>query len=133
MSQLQEEAKKLLPLIQAAAEGKQIQIRADHPNATGDDKLRGRHWDIEQWQYRIKPEPRYRPYTREEFIEKCLGKPMVTDLGEAIVPIRLRCGPKGDFVFDLGPNSAAWNLADSVKFKRLDGKPCGELIEGDTE
>ncbi len=48
---------------------------------------------------------------------------MVTEFGEAIVPVRLRCGPKGDFVFDVGPNSAAWALSDAVKFKHLDGSP----------
>ena len=63
MSMTREEAKEMLPIIQAWAEGKNIQFLSD-----------GEWHDINQAdftcypdKYRIKPEPKYRPFkTREE-------------------------------------------------------------------
>ena len=64
-----EEAKELLPIIQAWAEGKNIQFLSD-----------GEWHDINQAdftcypdKYRIKPEPRYRPFkTQEECLQEML-------------------------------------------------------------
>ena len=57
-----EEAKELLPIIQAFAEGKTIEFSED-----------GKYWskvDIPTWSsgkyYRIKPEPEYRPFKTQE-------------------------------------------------------------------
>ena len=61
-----EEAKKLLPLIQAFSEGKTIQSRC----ITGETSL---WWDdnnptfwADGFDYRIKPEPKYRPFRNTE-------------------------------------------------------------------
>ena len=67
-----EEAKELLPIIQAWAEGKNIQFLSD-----------GEWHDINQAdftcypdKYRIKPEPKYRPFeTQEECWEEMLKHP----------------------------------------------------------
>ena len=64
-----EEAKELLPIIQAWAEGKNIQFISD-----------GEWHDINQadftcyhYKYRIKPEPNYRPFkTQEECLQEML-------------------------------------------------------------
>ena len=61
-----EEANELLPIIQAFAEGKTIQVRINNDSSWTDlldDKL-----EISNlYEYRIKPEPKYRPFkTREE-------------------------------------------------------------------
>lgn len=61
-----EEAAKLLPIIKAFAEGKQIQCKVS------DDK--GGKWvntfhptfDVENFGYRIKPEAKYRPFKDAE-------------------------------------------------------------------
>lgn len=61
-----EQAKKLLPIIQAFAEGKVIEYR----------ELGYKCWmgvikpifDIEKFEYRIKPEPQYRPF---KDVEEC--------------------------------------------------------------
>lgn len=61
-----EEAKELLPLIQAFSEGKTIQSRC----ITGETSL---WWDdnnptfwVDGFDYRIKPEPKYRPFKNAE-------------------------------------------------------------------
>lgn len=66
---LQEDAKKMLPFIQAMAEGKTVQTR---------NLLNGKWIESSDWLYhtcpqrehRIKPEPVYRPWTPEEVIER---------------------------------------------------------------
>ena len=66
-----EEAKELLPIIQAFAEGKIIQFRTN--NRSWVDLVDN---DLEinvLFEYRIKPEPRYRPFkTQEECWEEML-------------------------------------------------------------
>ena len=57
-----EEAKQLLPIIQAFAEGKTIQLQ--HIDCTWHDaKYLNLGMD---WIYRIKPEPKYRPFANAE-------------------------------------------------------------------
>ena len=60
-----EETKKLLPIIQAFAEGKTIQVRINNDSSWTDlldDKL-----EISNlYEYRIKPEPKYRPFKSQE-------------------------------------------------------------------
>lgn len=66
-----EEAKKLLPFIQAFSEGKTIQSRC----ITGETSL---WWDdnnptfeIDDFDYRIKPKPKYRPFRT---VQECLSE-----------------------------------------------------------
>lgn len=67
-----EEAKQLLPIIQAIAEGKVIECRAklnrlkgvvDIPNKWTETK---EIWCVNSLEYRIKPEPKYRPFKDAE-------------------------------------------------------------------
>ena len=61
-----EEAKKLLPIIQAFAEGKTLQYRVDEENNTWENIINPKFIDLPS-NYRIKPEPKYRPFrTKEE-------------------------------------------------------------------
>lgn len=54
------EAKELLPIIQAFAEGKTIEVRAGNDSWIKTDEVYGgRNNDYD---YRIKPEPKYRPF-----------------------------------------------------------------------
>lgn len=53
-----EEAKKLLPIIQAFAEGKTIQVFNLYKERWED--INNPSWDADR--YRIKPEPKYRPF-----------------------------------------------------------------------
>ena len=61
-----EEAKELLPIIQAFAEGKDIQIRNitdDGWDDINDDRM---SFCAKAEAYRIKPEPKYRPFKSQE-------------------------------------------------------------------
>ena len=60
-----EEAKELLPIIQAFAEGKTIQYR--HKGRSTWYDLDSGQFNCDMYYYRIKPEPKYRPFkTKEE-------------------------------------------------------------------
>lgn len=67
-----EEAKAFYPILQAFAEGKVIETRTD-PNVVGKGLEDMNDWtemnEIEHWnniQYRVKPEPKYRPFANAE-------------------------------------------------------------------
>ena len=63
-----EEAKKLLPILQAFSEGKTIQNRCitDEMPLWWDDN--NPTFEIDDFDYRIKPEPKYRPFKN---LEEC--------------------------------------------------------------
>ena len=58
-----EEAKELLPIIQAFADGKTIEIYDDEWKTM---VLKDPHFDCVPSHYRIKPEPKYRPFKNQE-------------------------------------------------------------------
>lgn len=66
MELTREEAKKLLPIIQAFAEGKTIQqrVQVGYEDEWVDANLPS--WVIIPSTYRIKPEPKYRPFKTQE-------------------------------------------------------------------
>lgn len=57
-----EEAKILLPIIQAFAEGKTIQIRKHGKESYYDSTNSKLNFDLGYYSYRVKPEPKYRPF-----------------------------------------------------------------------
>ncbi len=117
MSNLQEEAKKILPFVQAVAEGKAVQVRL---NGHWIDK-RGQIWNTEA-DYRIKPEPKLRPYTREEWekVDKVKNKSQGSTHTVLIVYDTL--------VHISGFVTYRFDQAMEV-FTNLDGSPCGVLEE----
>ena len=60
-----EEAKKLLPVIQAFADGKTIQVRINN-DSSWTDLLDNKLEISKLFEYRIKPEPKYRPFKNKE-------------------------------------------------------------------
>ena len=58
-----EEAKEFLPIIQAFAEGKTIQVQENEGYWRDADVL---HFNYDTCRYRIKPEPKYRPFKDAE-------------------------------------------------------------------
>lgn len=60
-----EEAKELLPIIQAFAEGKTLQYRVNNENNEWKDINNPAFNDLSS-EYRIKPEPKYRPFKSKE-------------------------------------------------------------------
>ena len=66
-----EEAKELLPIIQAWAEGKSIQFQTD--SGSWSDITKDLYTGNSPSLYRIKPEPKYRPFkSQEECLEEML-------------------------------------------------------------
>ena len=63
-----EQAKELLPVIQAFADGKTIQYYSTHPAPHWEDILSNERVDFSKnsSKYRIKPEPKYRPFKDAE-------------------------------------------------------------------
>lgn len=68
-----EEAKQLLPVIQAFSEGRPIQYRIkDNKSAKWNDVDKNYHeFSPHSFMYRIKPEPKYRPFANAE---ECLAE-----------------------------------------------------------
>lgn len=56
------EAKELLPIIQAFAEGKTIQIRRHGEESYYDSTNSKLNFDLGYYSYRVKPEPKCRPF-----------------------------------------------------------------------
>ena len=61
-----EHAKELLPIIQAFAEGKTIQIRKHGEECYYDSTNSNLNFALEHYDYRIKPEPKYRPFANAD-------------------------------------------------------------------
>lgn len=61
-----EQAKKLLPIIQAFADGKSIQIRNHGEEKYYDSTNNNLNFNLDYYDYRIKIEPKYRPFANAE-------------------------------------------------------------------
>lgn len=57
-----QQAKDLLPIIQAFAEGKTIESKSISDNNSKWDKTDTPLFNLDYYEYRIKPEPKYRPF-----------------------------------------------------------------------
>lgn len=108
-----------MPIIQAAAEGKQIELRYKRPGEQWIVKEgKGTMWDMNDFEYRIKPERKLRPYTREEWelVDKVRDK--ITGVSRAIVAVN-ECE-----VFIYGLCGYEFDAAMD-RFTHLDGSHCG--------
>lgn len=61
-----EEAKEMLPIIQAFAEGKDIEYRSKRFNEDWKKVTQIPALSFKSFEYRIKPEPKYRPFANAE-------------------------------------------------------------------
>lgn len=61
-----QQAKELLPIIQAFAEGKDIEYRSKEFNEDWKEVTQIPGLSFESFEYRIKPEPKYRPFANAE-------------------------------------------------------------------
>ena len=61
-----EEAKELLPIIQAFAEGKTIEVYYGEEQGWHTMVITNPKFELKPSQYRIKPEPKYRPFKSQE-------------------------------------------------------------------
>jgi len=113
-----EEAKELLPIIEAYANGKAIEVKACGENdmwrAINNVFFEGAPSD-----YRIKPEPKLRPWTPGEAI----GKVIRHKVGRDYTVVLWACGDYCD--------CQNWNRIKLEKvleiFEQPNGKPCGVM------
>lgn len=62
-----QQAKDILPILQAFAEGKTIEVRSNSKYNPGEwIETTNPSFDIKSHEYRIKPEPKYRPFSNAE-------------------------------------------------------------------
>ena len=117
MDELQEDAKKLLPFVQAMAEGKTVEsmVSGNWLKKCNSNWCAGR-------QYRIKPQTIYRPYTRDECVEHCLGKVVVNNDWESVMVVTAVTDKAVYNGMDMSGRSFEWLLA---KCTHLNGFPCG--------
>lgn len=126
-----EDAKKLLPIIQAYAEGKKIQVK--FPDDSWHDAVIPIDFDCEPDKYRIKPEEAYRPYKDcDEMIEDFKKRFNVAVPDYAMPLIWVESNNDKQFITEFNYksyiyiNSIWYSLGDLFKyFTYLDGSPCG--------
>jgi hypothetical protein len=123
--------KEKIAVMQAAAEGKNIQSRfCESDDYTNDDT------GIFNWQsfdYRVKPEPepkRYRPYTLEE-LKGIIGKTVMSKDESTHGIITGVANFNSDILMSVGSFGFYVNMF-LEKFVHLDGTPCG-VEEGGEE
>jgi hypothetical protein len=116
-----EEVKKMLPIIQAYADGKIIEIYTSR----GWERLKDMLLISEVENYRIKPEPEYIPFTVEDF-----NKFMMKEVKNIITGnTGLVTGCSTDYVFrDNNVELKYITFLEYYVFKD-DGSPCGKLKE----
>lgn len=113
MSTLQEDAKKLLPFVQAMADGKTVEtcVRGDWFEKYNNE------WSA-HCVYRVKPEPKLRPYTREEWEKVDKVRHSVEGSVHAVMSVYeggIYVHSRGSYEFSTAFRS----------FTHLDGSPCG--------
>ena len=119
-----QEAKELLPIIQAFAEGKKIEVRVGNDRWTETDEVYGgRNNDYD---YRIKTEPKYRPFkNKKECWEEMLKhQPFgwVKDVSRMCNIITIR---EEGIIVNTNAHSSWYDLENSIHLKFVDGTPFG--------
>ena len=114
--------KELLPVIIAFANGEQIELKMINGNNWED--INDAEFGQSAKNYRIKPTPKYRPFTYEEAVERLLGKGIKDNDGN--VGIVHSVDKEGAFHFYRSRTSFS-NYYEFYTF--LDGSPCGMLVE----
>lgn len=119
-----------IAVMQAFAEGKKIEIRGRRSKEWSD--IEDPSWDWVGFDYRIKPEPKLRPYTFEELqAEMAKGKIAVKTKGESHIFIISQV--HDDFKEGYQIQLSDWRQISYKQLLRccqwLDGSPCGVIEE----
>lgn len=126
-----EEAKKLLPIIQAFVEGKKILVKSKRLLDEKDNWLEVSDcsFNIEQLDYRINPEPKYRSFKNAEecWTEMQKHQPFGWVKDKKNEHHRVLITAVGDGTYEMSLNgNAAWSLSGIMDlFTFVDGTPFG--------
>ena len=118
-----QQAKELLPIIQAFAEGKTIQVQEDIDWCYLGNEI---DFNLSPQRYRIKPEPKYRPFVNKEECWQEMLKHQPFGWTKSISEKRFY------FISKIDDNGCFFSNNDNVSFKTLfasdtfaDGTPFG--------
>ena len=131
MSMNRKEAAELLPIIQAFAEGRDIEYRSKGFNENWKKVTQIPALSFESFEYRIKPNPKYRPFANAEECLKEMSKHTTFGL------IKKNVSKAFYFIGSLdinniyiGTTQGMHSYADSLEnFKFADGLPFGVKVE----
>ena len=127
-----EEAKELLPIIQAFAEGKQIQDKIEGVTDWVDTDEINFEYEGQKIKHRIKPEPKYRPFESQEECWQEMHKHSNfgwikgNTTGEYKQIVRIY-NYKSELIFNIGYNGSA-DYSPEIMFSSYtfaDGSPFG--------
>lgn len=120
----QKEAKELLPIIQAFAEGKQIEVRVGNSDWKETDEVYGgRNND---YTYRIKQEPKYRPFvTNKECLEEMLKHQPFGWVKEDVDYYDIVHIGRYGINLNTGVSNDYYNYKKAFNLKFIDGTPFG--------
>ena len=125
------EAIELLPIIQAFAKGKDIEYRTKGFNEDWKKVTQIPALSFKSFEYRIKPEPKYRPFKNAEECLKEMSKHTPFGLIKKNVSKAFYC--IGSFDINniyIGTTQGIHSYADSLEnFKFADGTPFGVKVE----
>ena len=128
-----EEAKELLPIIKAFAEGKMIQDKIDGLTDWVDTDEINLEFEGKKILHRIKPEPKYRPFKSKEecWNEMLKHQPFGWVIGKIYanfhhIDFIYSCNPNNGYGVRLGNSTICTNFENMFKdFKFADGTPFG--------
>ena len=125
------EAIELLPIIQAFAEGKDIEYRTKGFNEDWKKVTQIPALSFKSFEYRIKPEPKYRPFKNAEECLKEMSKHTPFGLIKKNVSGAFYCIGSFDIKnIYIGTTQGMHSYADSLEnFKFADGLPFGVKVE----
>lgn len=125
---------RMIHVMQAFTEGKEIECRFKDCNEWIDDTTPV--WDWVEFDYRVKPGKKFRPYndTEEMLDDFCKRFPVKrTDYGEPFIWIKSKCGVK--YLIEVITDSNVWTVSNAVemddlfkKYTYKDGSPCGKEV-----
>ena len=125
------EAAELLPIIQAFAEGRDIEYRTKGFNENWKKVTQIPALSFESFEYRIKPNPKYRPFANAEECLKEMSKHTPFGLIKKNVSGVFYCiGSLDKNNIYIGTTQGMHSYADSLEnFKFADGLPFGVKVE----
>lgn len=125
------EAAELLPIIKAFAEGKDIEYRTKGFNEDWKKVTQIPALSFKSFEYRIKPEPKYRPFKNAEECLKEMSKHTPFGLIKKNVSGAFYCIGSFDIKnIYIGTTQGMHSYADSLEnFKFADGLPFGVKVE----
>ena len=125
------EAAELLPLIKAYSEGKDIEMRSKNPHAQLSGWAKMDEFIFGNCEYRIKPEPKYRPFKdAEECWQEMQKHQPVGWVKDNETQSFFVCKAFGNILFSIGIEDKPYNYNEVLRhYTFADGTPFGVTVE----